>query len=71
MFSTASRLSSSRLWVEERTWREPEVGGLYPWTASHEHGALNRVIELPHVARPAVMEHGLQRTGLEAGHRLR
>src|SRR5882757_5333442 len=46
---------------------QAKVGGLYTGTAGHEHGAFNCVIEFPHVARPAVCEHGFQGTRLKAG----
>src|SRR5271154_4344340 len=49
---------------------QAQVGGLNARTASHENSTLNRVVELPHVARPAVLEHCLQSTGLEAGRSL-
>src|SRR5882757_8658543 len=51
----------------ERSTAQAKVGGLYTGTAGHEHGAFNCVIELPHVARPAVLEHGFQGTRLKAG----
>jgi len=62
MLSTASRLSSSRLWVE--------IGVLYARTTSHEDSTLNRMIEFPDVAGPAVLEHRFQCAGLEAGRSL-
>src|SRR6202051_1148517 len=45
---------------------QAKVGGLYARTAGHEHGAFNCVIEFPHVAGPAVLEHGFQGTRLKA-----
>src|ERR1700722_10478564 len=49
---------------------QPEIGVLDTRTTSHEDGTLNRVIKFPDVARPAVLEHRLQRAGLEAGRSL-
>src|ERR1700722_11330163 len=49
---------------------QTEVGGLYTRTTSHKDSSLNRVIELPDVAWPAVLEHRLQCAGLEAGRSL-
>src|SRR5580700_4208435 len=49
---------------------QAQVGGLNARTASHENSTLDRVVEFPHVARPAVLEHGLQGAGLEAGRSL-
>src|SRR5580698_8065592 len=49
---------------------QAEVGVLYTRTTSHEDSTLNRVIEFPHIARPAVLEHRLQRAGLKTGRSL-
>src|ERR1700722_19900871 len=49
---------------------QTEVGGLYTRTTSHKDSPLNRVIELPDVAWPAVLEHRLQCAGLESGRSL-
>src|ERR1700733_14251406 len=49
---------------------QPEIGVLYTRTTSHEDSTLNRMIEFPDVARPAVLEHRLQRSGCEAGRSL-
>src|ERR1700761_5208062 len=46
---------------------QAQVGNLDARTASHEDRALDRVVQLPDVARPAVLEHGVQGAGLEAG----
>src|SRR3984957_21293257 len=49
---------------------QTEIGVLYTRTTSHEDSTLNRMIKFSDVARPAVLEHRLQRAGLEAGRSL-
>src|SRR4051812_596732 len=45
---------------------QPEVPRTDGVSLRHQHGALHRVIELADVARPAVIEQELHRTGVEA-----
>src|SRR6185437_9742772 len=44
-----------------------EVSLLHQWPLRHQHRALDRVIELAHVAGPSVLEEHLHRRTLKAG----
>src|SRR5579872_5762421 len=46
---------------------EPQIGRLDERPLCHQDGALDRMIELPDVSGPAVLEQRLHRAGLEAG----
>src|ERR1700723_674113 len=46
--------------------REAEVGDFDDVLAGHEDRALDGVVELTHIARPGVVQHELQRRGVDA-----
>src|ERR1043165_4707487 len=46
---------------------QPEVGGLDERPRSHQHGALDGMVEFADVARPIVFEERLHRAALETG----
>src|ERR1700760_3481780 len=45
---------------------EPEIGDLDLSGLTHQHGTLQRVFQLAHIAGPAVLHHGLQSSGGKA-----
>src|SRR6476646_12131363 len=49
---------------------QPQVRRSHQRTLCHEHGALERMVELPHVAGPRVALQGLDGLGLESAERL-
>ena len=59
-------MSSSRP-PPSRAGAQPEIGRLDQRSGGHQHGALDRVIELADVAGPGVLEQHLHRAALEPG----
>src|SRR5262245_40423470 len=49
---------------------ETQVGSVDSGTMRHQHGPLERMVELAHVARPGVALERLESIGLESGERL-
>ena len=49
---------------------QPEVAGADGRPLRHQHRALDGVIQLAHVARPAMVDQDLHRRGIEPGERL-
>src|ERR1700760_387276 len=46
---------------------EAQIGTLHSWSAGHENGALDGVVQLADISRPAVLQQGFERRRLKPG----